>query len=696
MTPYNSAHYEDEVEEKNCMSCRTPTLFVDQSQGDTICTSCGLVHSQHYRSSLPEWRDYTNIDPESTSGGTARAGSIVNESKWAGGLEPTALGKIYNPNGCAVHGSAQLDGYRRTIGKMKRVVDRWVEKKYERQVEEGRIAMKAKERRRENGKDNEEEQDWTGFGMNEYEQVARQRDRDIKSANQLLISEKWSLERALLLHGEPHEVPSHFTTYNPLTGEQPKDVEREREKITKRMDLAQKKASSEMYVIYKIIQKALIKINLGENGEVNDQVMKVISQFANRKGGFNVKGVSSRITTNKVDQSLQKQQRMYNKQRQMSALGAAAIFLVCKKNAIGRALAEICSCFQFEAESGIHKSKQEVFIKPKHLSKAMNELKFILPEYIESVTKAVGPPSLSSTSMDNKSLSSKVDESSTINLIQHIMAKLDISPTTVVAITKLVLHCKENNLFDDIGSAKTSTLVACVTYLVCDAGTTMQRLATSALEKNKCEESINNMKIKNEKEGEGSFNHLTQQQQQQTPSSLNEHKNKRKHIRPGASRISAKRQRVEEVKGSIIPDTIASSSSSANIYDLKPPSVTPEPFDDSIKPSPLPKIKKEDAIFSTMQSYHHWSKEKSWHRTIVQIEQSCNISGSSFVREYYRKKMYPKRKSLLFVLQDSCTDMDCILKDKLHGGRSFSSYCNKMSLLMSNISCVAPLMTVAK
>ena len=74
--------------------------------------------------------------------------------------------------------------------------------------------MKEKLReKRKNGHDNSDGhdgaegdvEDWTGLSTNEHEQLARQRAEEMNEANKLLVSEKWSLDRALLLHGEPHD-----------------------------------------------------------------------------------------------------------------------------------------------------------------------------------------------------------------------------------------------------------------------------------------------------------------------------------------------------------------------------------------------------------------------------------------------------------------------------------------------------------
>ena len=70
--------------------------------------------------------DYSAFDPDNSSAGNgpmaARVGtSLVDESRWAGGLEPTSLGRVYNPTGSTGYNSPELQGYRQKLGRMKRI-----------------------------------------------------------------------------------------------------------------------------------------------------------------------------------------------------------------------------------------------------------------------------------------------------------------------------------------------------------------------------------------------------------------------------------------------------------------------------------------------------------------------------------------------------------------------------------------------
>ena len=657
MTPYftPTPNYEIDIEETNCRYCQTPTLYLDHAQGDTICTSCGVVHSQHYKSAFPEWRDYTSIDPDAAGRNiTARAGSAVDESRWAGGLEPTSLGRVYNPTGSAAYGTgnAGLEGYRRKIGKMKRVVDRWVEKEFERHVEEGKVALRLKEKKRKLGvdskraigsgddQDDPDEEDWTEFSTNEHEVIAKQRMDDLEKANKLFVAEKWSLDRALLLHGDEHEIPSHYTASNPLNGDQTRDLENERQMLNKRMDKSQRNASADLYCAYKLVQTALKALHLFENTKFNNDVMSTICKFADAKGNFKIRGVAARISNDVKDKDvvLYEQLTEYCKQRQISALASSVVFMECKKNNVGRTVKEICSSFApTDSCANIEKLNLETFVKTKHLFKAVHEMKELLPEYVKNVQ------SNQSTSSSSSISSSNTTEQQTTSQVDHFVKKLNLSATASTAISKLVLSCKSSDL---VGSKKTA-LLASLIYLVCDAATTMQRLSKSALEKKKKDEVKATTKIKQEEDTK-----VKVKSEDSDDSSLG---SKRKHIRPGVGR-SKKRKLADtslnDVDDMLKPLEVMSSSS---------------PIENSFSPT-------------VMQSYYEWSSEKSWYRSLKQIEQSCNVT-EKIICDFYKKEVYPKRKELLTLLQN-CRD-DTIDSDK-------------EKTLLSNIALVAPLMAVAR
>lgn len=648
---------EADIEESNCRSCGSTALYHDHSEGDIVCTSCGIVQSQHFKSALPEWRDYSSIDPDAAGRNvTARAGSMVDESRWAGGLEPTALGRVYNPSASTSYGSGNvgLEGYRRKIVRMKRVVDRWVEKEFERHVEEGKVALRLKEKKRKLGatangdnnshgagenQDDGEEEDWTEFSTNEHEALAKQRMGDLEKSNTLFIAEKWSLDRALLLHGDEHEIPSQYTSSNSFNGEQPKDLENERHLLNRRMDKAQRNASADLYCAYKLIQRALAMLNLCENTTFNNEVMSTVCKFADRKGNLKIKGVASRISSDvkNNDQVLYEQLVEYCKQRQISALASAAIFMECKKKNVGRTVKEICSSFEPTSTcANIAKLNLETFIKTKHLFKAIHELKELLPDHVKAVQ------SVSTSSSTNANSSNNNVKEQTESQVDHFAKKLKLSSTASTAISKLALSCKSNEL---VGSKKTAFL-ASVIYLVCDAATTMQRLSKSALEKKMKDDIKVTCKIKQESDSSAKLK-------------IEDNENsfiggKPKHKRPNKKRKLLESAVVTEEYDMLKPLEVISSCSSSASSNSSPPSV--------------------------MQSYHVWSSEKSWYRSLKQIEQSCNVT-EKIICDFYKKEVYPKRRELLSLLQD-CQE------NSLRNDRE--------NVLLSNIATVAPLMVVAK
>src|SRR6478672_1321857 len=87
------AAFQQDDESSCCRSCRTAALRVDWSQGDRICTFCGVVNEERLLDSRPEWIDY-NDGGDDVVKDKARCGLVhVDESRYFGGLQPTCLSK---------------------------------------------------------------------------------------------------------------------------------------------------------------------------------------------------------------------------------------------------------------------------------------------------------------------------------------------------------------------------------------------------------------------------------------------------------------------------------------------------------------------------------------------------------------------------------------------------------------------------
>jgi len=641
-----------------CKFCHTPTIFMDYKQGDATCTSCGLVNAERLVYEGAEWRDFSAVNDEDKKN-LARAGSVVDESRWNGGLEPTSLGPVF--------GGYSGDGerHRKTLNKVKRVVDHWVDKQFEKRVDECRLAIKLKDqRKRQLGSDGvkveNDEQDWSELGTHEHEQIAMQRMDKVEALQKMLVSEKWSLDRALLLHGSSDEIPSRYVSYNQLAGETPRDIQDERDSVLKRMDTSQRKASEDLYKAYSLIQESLKQLDLIESVGVMSEVMDVISRYANMKGSLTVKGVSTKIPISSNTKTAIEEQRSYNKFRQIGAIGAAFIYFICKKNGLTRTLAEICASLHHESSV----RTDDAFIKAKHCSKAITEIRNVMPGYVQSLTVAATEPNedLSSkpsavkleavaSSSVSAASTSKEDRlaSITANSVEHYLKNQKLSPVAISAITYLVIHMKRHTS----ESKRSAIIIAAISYLVCDAGSTMQRLASQT----RIAEAEANIKSESYTNEDG----------------------KRSHIRPAAARSNKRRQISGGMHAptSYVPLSVSSSPLEAiSSMEVKAASVTPEPEFDAL----LQQVNESRSTSFSSQppSWSEWKNEKPWGRAIKQLEICCFVKGSA-AKDYYKKEIYPKRKELLCILQK------CFPHNTEIDG------C-KADIMMSNIAAATPLM----
>eukprot|EP00555_Chaetoceros_dichaeta_P009095 CAMPEP_0198255802 /NCGR_PEP_ID=MMETSP1447-20131203/5853_1 /TAXON_ID=420782 /ORGANISM="Chaetoceros dichaeta, Strain CCMP1751" /LENGTH=553 /DNA_ID=CAMNT_0043942277 /DNA_START=104 /DNA_END=1762 /DNA_ORIENTATION=+ len=457
-------------DEQTCRECFSSALSTDVAQGDVICTDCGVVAQSHNPYLGAEWRDFDTADDLAKGqASSARCGGVlVDESKYYGGLEPTMMSSSVF-GGQYGHGSSERAAkeakIRQNLLKTHKVVEVLMEKRWKKQIEKKQFLADARKRKRE---------EW-GIGQDEEE-------TEIEGADQIqdplsMVPERWSLHRALLLHGRSDEIPSQY-----------RDADSEREYLRGQMDASQRKASLDVYRANTSINGALLKLNLAETRKVFNDIMEMVCQYAAKKKGFTVRGVSTRVV--KLEKKALEQQKECNKERQIAAVGSAFIYFICKKQRLGRSLTEICASFQVTNRNYPLSSKEDL-IKPTHCSKAMNEIKLLFPDFVQSVTLSASDHSTKSSvsssvaqKTSNRLHSNEI--SSTTNLIEHTMQKLNLPLTAVNAITALVLYCRQQQLASGHGSGTTkNTLIASVTVLVCGAGEKMQKLATDSIRSGK-------------------------------------------------------------------------------------------------------------------------------------------------------------------------------------------------------------------
>lgn len=678
-----------------CFSCHSTEICTDTAQGDVICTSCGVVQHSNICYTGPEWRDYKDNDDGRVV--TARCGIVVQDdygigndgsnggSRWyesVTGISSTVYGAAAYGHGNPER-SIKESTYRKRLLRTKRLVDNMIERDHKLQLNDCKLNMDLKRVKRENGCEESTDIDPISSSMIEHEQFILKQEEEKTQSNLALVSDKWSLKRAILLHGTSEEQEDY-------TDDGSYEIENTKSDMLKRIDSTQRKASSDVYLAYVIARTAMHKLNLVTMNRVVAEVMDRICKFAAVKQGFFVKGVASKVSSLKSKKTNHRhkgvgthsidQQRQQNKQKQMGALGSAFIYLVCKKNGLGRTLTEICSSFEYmDIYNGKYtpsksKRKQEVMIKPKHCSKAMAEIRSLFPRYIQSIAAATAttttvPSAVSATQVkveEGYKISptsypaiSPQEVATTMDFVEHSTRKLKLSPIAIISIQKLVLLSKYRQESLGISSGiKPIKLVASITLLVCDMGAVMQRLAMQA-----CKSEEERLKASNasrkRKRNFGSIFATT------------EHKQKKALTNTQLSHESE------------LPDATIALSSTDEIS-------IPGELDDTTADTSSEKKK-----VSVQRSWQEWRKEESWSRPMEKFELTFNVSKAT-LRECYRKEVYPRRKKFMEELQ-KMNDPDISIENN-----SFRHFLEaievdmRMKLLLNNVTVAASLMCVPK
>lgn len=318
-----------------CRACRAiKAIRIDWSQGDRICTACGVVQEERILDMNPEWRDYGDRDDRCN--GTddllfgsyrARSGMIPNnEAKYIGGLQPTTLSRsVYNgTNGVRKQGPSAITSS--NIAQRLRKAHRKIDHRMEQQ---NKIAMKnatlnlqllRKRQRQElerreattttttdadtentdtvtatlNDDEDYDNDDLPDYGSNfewmeervctksDYENLVQEQERYVVQQRQALYANKWSLDRAKLLFVDSHP-----------TGNGNNHHEHSMDEIES--DPVLYAAAQDLFTCYTMICSACTTLQLPIT--IVDESAALMSQYASRRDGLKVKGIASWTTT---------------------------------------------------------------------------------------------------------------------------------------------------------------------------------------------------------------------------------------------------------------------------------------------------------------------------------------------------------------------------------------------------------------
>ena len=448
----------DDTEER-CRNCHSTALVTDWAQGDRVCTSCGVVAESHLMDERPEWKDFN--DAEDIIKGLpskSRSGLVaVDETKYIGGLQPTILSKDAFGQNC---GGWKMTKLRQQLKTTNKRLDHIMEKVHKRALQDAKLERRVRLKR---------EADHKKAGGTrprvrsrafendpavrpEFDMIVLQEEEDENKLHAAIYADKWSLDRAIYLHGTGDEG-NHL------------QMGESREDLLSSMDRTLRDASQDLYTSYSMITEAARSLRLPNR--VMDESVHRLVRYVTRRDGFTVKGVSSRLPNRKGKETKEERKlaatrlREYNKMKQMSSLGAAILYFTSRTLGWARTIAEICDCFRPSLEG----TSQTVSIKAKHCSCAMNEIKSYFPEYTRMP-------------IGNASQSGLNESDSTSNFADHFVRNLQLPPVAEACIRTLLVHCKQEQKELGVNSGvKISTLCATIAYFVCTAGGAMQKKA---------------------------------------------------------------------------------------------------------------------------------------------------------------------------------------------------------------------------
>jgi transcription initiation factor TFIIIB Brf1 subunit/transcription initiation factor TFIIB len=416
---YNGSYNVDD-EDRPCQSCQAYSLKTDWAQGDRVCTNCGVVDEGQLMDTRPEWMSYQDDDGNADR---ARSGmQAVDESKYLGGLQPTTFSNYIF--GGVVMGSGDTTRRKQLIVANKKM-DYSMEQQHKKVLE---LAKMDRLVRLKHGTPADEDEPDSGIRPDHdqlVENTILKEEED--AAHHALYGDKWSLERAMCIHGTASE---QTTLLN-------------RDDLLQTMDSVSKDAATQLYQAYSILKEGYTALQLPDR--VLQEASHMLVQYATRKDGLRLKGVASRLSESsniaKDQEDVSEKLRDFNRRKKSSALTCALLYLTARNLGYTRALHEVVNAFSH--------------IKAKHCSKAMAELKLVFPDF----TKKFTPPQA--------------------GLVEHAARKLDLPPVATACIHILVHHL-ETSLEKVV--SKPSTLCASVAYFVCQAGDTMQGLAEQSQE----------------------------------------------------------------------------------------------------------------------------------------------------------------------------------------------------------------------
>ena len=604
--PASSAIDDDEAE--RCQACHAAAMYTDRSQGDRVCTNCGLVAEGHLLETGPEWKDFNDAD-DLVKGlpSAARSGLVVvDESKYIGGLQPTTLSK--HAFGGESHGGFGVARIRKRLKATNRKLDHMMEKIHTKALDEAKLDRRIRLKRNREQRDYSYDDTGAPSVRPEMDSLVLQEEEEAQRLHTALYAEKWSLDRAIMLYGKAHEQ-----SY--VSDEQREDLESS-------LDSNLRKASHDLYAAYSMLKQAADSLHLPDR--VRIEAANRLVKFVTKRDGFRISGLATRLNKDLVgtvqeSKEAAKSHSEYNSRKQMAALGAALLFLTARSLGWTRSLQEVSSSFGSQSVNdtsdteGIERLRN--FIKGKHVSRAMKEIQTTFPDYFRHPTSCADPGGYQNVT-------------TTTNFVEHTLRKLQLPPVAEAAICTLIVRMtNEQATLGDLGGVKLPTLCAGIAYLVCNAGSAMQKLAQQHVQTQRShEKSV-------DKSAAGS-----------RPIQ------KKRKLQNAKANCDCPSRSISNALPSSLPVDMSSDECIRNPSQLRTDD-DDAPFD-VFSHAAILEDPTEKGAYELKRMWDAWAEQIPWVRSLVELEESCGVSRNA-IRDFYRVELYPRRDRLLKSLTDA-------------------------------------------
>jgi len=561
-----------------------------------------------------------------------------------------------------------------------------------------------------------------------------------EKAFQSLKDKKWSLTNAILIYGTLDQVQQWAHSAAPTNTEEWTETTLEAERVNhaKKFDVATRTSTHKLYMAFTILEKAAHKLEL--NGASNKTFREAVGwfiKFVSKNDGLRVKGISSgssslagvNVKESALSLSLLGSQGMVpaavsssksnssslatelHRLRQYASLGSAILYLSAKRTGVGRTLIEVCSAFGTYTvinsnikmdSSAMDRSNREAepLVRPKYCSRAMQELRAVLPEVVLpsgggggglATTQEMAATLPSSTSPSD--LPMKTEEEARALPVKvtpsyglpEAPSSTSFTPTAAsfpAPVKSEYIPNAESSASRNSSHTVNNTEEAALADLLSRMGTSLN-LPTCAIS------AATAVAIQCARDARASAQAL--------PSKRNNSSNGKAHLRPGQRRVKPSRQSKDAA-----PDVIAiaslllvctaggtmqrlarqalsnavSTSSSTGNQKFKSTEGTQNnmsnPLDDlqdELSPSSTPKSDMIGSTTSTttsttaasaqlnphatveqraLSSWTAWNTQQPWHRDVSHMEQCTGVPRKTIIA-YYSNVLHPRRSYFLGV-----------------------------------------------